>query len=280
MLDDTWVNSAIVPEGMSLSMVNSISRLEALLKVELEKECKNKIVIDLGCGTGILGMYALDYGASFVYFVEKNPQMCYILENVLPQKLKPNTFKIIHKDIEDLTVEDFDQGVPDIVISEFYGPRLFDEGYVSYTRHVKSLFNDIRFIPETFNVDFYLMDLNFTHTIWPVNKKLLHHYLFMYKEKGFAIRNFAMDYSKYTKVGSISFNANTQEFNNEFSFEFNETKPQMLVGNAMILHGQSMQRHFTTFGWVIDKDQTGKEFKITVYEEDFYNPRKVEINAQ
>lgn len=271
-----WLNSPEVPEGMNLTMVDDVNRLERLLKVELQKEAKDKIVIDLGAGTGLLGMYALDYGASFIYFVECNAEMCYILENVLPKRINPSKFKIIHKDIEDLTVEDFDQGIPDIAISEFYGPRLFDEGYVNYTKHLRSLFSDIRFIPETFNVDFYLMDLNFRHTIWPLEKKILHHYLFMYKEKGFVNRGVTIDYTGATKVGTLNFNANTQTFDNEFTFKFDEYKAQMIVGHATIHHGDSNQ-YFTTFGWVLEKEQKGKTFKINVLEENYFNPRKTEI---
>lgn len=274
-----WLNSPNIPEGMNLNMVDSSNRLDRLLKVELKKEAHDKIVIDMGAGTGILGMYALDYGASFIYFVECDADMCYILENVLPKKLDQTQYKIINKDIEDLTVDDFDKGAPEIVISEFYGPRLFDEGYVNYTKHIKSLFNDIRFIPEQFTVDFYLMDLNFHHTIWPREKKVLHHYLFMYAEKGFVNRSVSIDYTNTSIIGTLSFNANSQIFNNEFTFIFNENKAQMLVGHATIHHGESNQ-YFTTFGWVIDKDHCGKTFNIHAREENFFNPRKTIVDVQ
>lgn len=271
-----WLTSPNIPEGMNLGMINSPNRLELLLKVELKKKAADNIVIDLGAGTGILGMYALEYGASFVYFVEQSSEMCYILENVLPKKLDSTKYKIINKDIEDLVAEDFDQGTPNVAISEFYGPSLFDEGYVNYTKHLKTLFTDLYFIPETFNVDFYLMDLNFTHVIWPREKKVLHHYLFMYKEKGFVSRGVMIDYTNATKVGTLSFDANSQIFNNEFTFAFNEDKAQMLVGHATIKHEPSLQ-YFTTFGWVIDKEQKGKTFNVNVLEENFFNPRKIEV---
>jgi predicted RNA methylase len=46
-----------------------------LLKPALEQVAANNIVVDLGCGTGVLGLHALSKGSTFVYFVERDPQM-------------------------------------------------------------------------------------------------------------------------------------------------------------------------------------------------------------
>ena len=94
-----WSNSKIVPEGMNLQMLAMAGRLDKLLKPALTQVARNKIVVDLGCGTGVLGLHALSNGASFVYFVELDPQMFRILENVLPGKIKGNNYKLINKDI-------------------------------------------------------------------------------------------------------------------------------------------------------------------------------------
>ena len=125
--ESEWMNSRYVPEGMNLDMLNNLdSRLDALLIPAIRNSVYDKIVIDLGCGTGILGLNAINYGAKFVYFVERDPHMFHILENVISKKLSASQYKLINKDIEDLTVEDFDMGTPNITVSEFYGPRLFD----------------------------------------------------------------------------------------------------------------------------------------------------------
>ena len=160
--ESDWFNSTDIPEGMNLDMLNTVgSRLSKLLTPSLYKVVTDKVVIDMGCGTGILGLQALSRGAKFVYFVERDTQMYHILKNVLSTKLDSTHYKLINKDIEDLTVEDFDMGIPDITVSEFYGPRLFDEGYVNYTKHIRSLFPKCYFIPETFKVDFYLNNIDY-----------------------------------------------------------------------------------------------------------------------
>jgi len=273
-----WMNFHNVPEGMNLAMLNNMSnRLEQLLKPALQKQSQDSIVIDLGAGTGVLGLFALHCGAKFVYFVERDPQMFHILSNVLPTKLDSSKFKLINKDIEELSIDDFDCGTPNVVVSEFYGPRLFDEGYVNYTKHLRSFLPDCHFIPETFKVDFYLNNIDYKHDIWPKDPDLIEHFKFMYKEKGF---------SKYIVthqnacLGTIEFNANTQTFKNSMEFTFNGKVELLVVGVAYVEH-DDLRQDFTRFGWLLDKTDTGKTFRIYVDSENYFNPRKIDItNAE
>lgn len=271
-----WMNSTLIPEGMNLDMLNNLpQRLDTLLKPALKRESQDKIVIDLGAGTGILGLYALDNGAKFVYFVERDPQMFYILENVLTKKLDNSKFKLINKDIESLSVDDFDCGTPDLIVSEFYGPRLFDEGYVNYTKHLRSLFPNCYFIPEIFKVDFYLLDCDKTQSIWPHDDTLIPHFKFMYKEKGFA-KYIEFDHNKLTVVDSIIFNANAQTFKNEVNLKYDLSAEKLLVGKAWATHNE-LKQVYTTFGWFLDSEDKDKQFKIYFDTENYYNPRKIEI---
>ena len=272
--ESEWMNSRYVPEGMNLDMLNNLdSRLNALLIPAIRNSVYDKIVIDLGCGTGILGLNAINCGAKFVYLVERDPHMFHILENVISKKLSASQYKLINKDIEDLTVEDFDMGIPDITVSEFYGPRLFDEGYVNYTKHIRSLFPKCYFIPETFKVDFYLNNIDYKQPIWPTEHDLIDHFKFMYKEKGFA------KYIHTTQnlcVGSIEFNANTQMFDNNMEFTYNGKKELLLIGVAYIKHDE-LHQDYTRFGWLVDESDTGKKFRVYYDIDNYFNPRKIEV---
>lgn len=260
---------------MNLSMLNnSPNRLEQLLKPSLCKHCEDKIVIDLGAGTGVLGLFALTAKAKFVYFVERDPQMFHILSNILPNKLDSSKFKLINKDIEDLSESDFDCGTPDIVVSEFYGPRLFDEGYVNYTKHIRSLFPECYFIPETFKVDFYLNNIDYKQPIWPTDYELVDHFKFMYKEKGFTKR--FIHANKNLCIGTIEFNANTQVFDNNVEYTYTGSNELLLIGVAYVEH-DTIHQDYTTFGWLLDKSDTGKKFRIYFDVDSYFNPRKIEI---
>ena len=272
--ESEWFNSKYVPEGMNLDMLNTVDgRLSKLLTPSLKHVSTGNIIMDMGCGTGILGLQALDMGAKFVYFVERDVQMYHILKNVLSNKLDSTHYKIINKDIEELLIEDFDKGNPEVIISEFYGPRLFDEGYVNYTKHIRSMFPNCYFIPETFKVDFYLNNIDYKQPIWPSEHDLIDHFKFMYKEKGFSKHIFTQE---NMCLGSIEFNANTQTFDNSMEFTFKGKKELLLIGVAYIEHND-LRQDFTRFGWLLDESDNGKKFRVYFDTENYFNPRKIEV---
>ena len=53
--ESEWYQSVHVPEGMNLDMINQPNRLSELLLPAIDLVEPNKIFIDMGCGTGILG---------------------------------------------------------------------------------------------------------------------------------------------------------------------------------------------------------------------------------
>lgn len=268
-----WYRSIIVPEGMNLDMLNEPGRLEILLKPAIDMVEKNKIFIDLGCGTGLLGIHALEQGAKFVYFVEKNQQMAKIINEILPGKIDANKFKIINKDVESLELSDFDYGDPEVVVSEFYGPRLFDEGYVNYTKHIKSMFPECVFIPETFKGEFYIADVDYSHPIWPKDTTLIDYFKMMYRDKAFA-NWFAFDNFKH--IGDIVFDADNQIFKNSVEFNFDSKEYKMVCGIMGAEH-QGLKQYRVTIGWILNPADYNKNFKIYFDIDEYFNPRIKEI---
>lgn len=261
------------PEGLNLAMINDENRLELLLKPAIDMVESNKTFIDLGCGTGLLGLYALEKGAKFVYFVEQDPHMVHILEKVLPKKCDPAKFKIIPKLVANLTSEDFDSYKPDVVVSEFFGPKLFDEGYVNYVAQVKKLFPDVEFIPEIFKLDVYIGDVDYEMSFWPKDKNLVEYYHELYYNIGF---DYNRDRIERKCLGSITFDTKTQQFNNELLFDFLYDTDQCLYVDCMVVHKHLFQ-YRRNFGFFIGKHNTNKKFMLSVLHENHYNPRLSEV---
>jgi len=63
-------------------MLDDKARLKAY-KEAINNLCKGKVVLDLGCGTGILSLYALEAGAEKVYGIDNAN-----IENLLNKDLK------------------------------------------------------------------------------------------------------------------------------------------------------------------------------------------------
>jgi putative methylase len=73
---------------------------ESLWAAYMNGDIEDKIIADLGAGTGILGIGALELGAKFVYFVEKDKTVIEQLEANLANYDKKN-YAIINSDISD-----------------------------------------------------------------------------------------------------------------------------------------------------------------------------------
>ena len=79
---------------------------------------ENKVVLDVGSGTGILSMFAAKAGAKHVYAVDACPKICDLANELIKSNHLQNCIQVINKRIED--IEKFDENI-DIIISEWMG---------------------------------------------------------------------------------------------------------------------------------------------------------------
>lgn len=256
------------PEGLSLRMIEDEHRLD-LIKPGIANQCKDKIVLDLGCGTGLLGIHSMDHGAKFVYFVEQNELMVKVLKNALHKIIDPSKFKIIHKLAQDLLPSDFDHGAPELCVSELIGSQLFDEGFYHCTSPIKRMFKDLKFVPEIFKLDVYECDVDFENWPWPQKeKRLLEHYKYMYSTSGwnhFVIgTEKQVNYINENKIGEITYNANTGQFDNSVTAIIKKPingKMINLIGK--IVSGDLVQSN-GMFGWYIPPYAKNLEIKLEI----------------
>ena len=279
-----WHNPFNYSEGMSLGMINWEGRLgqvvfPALEKIPLEQR---KIVLDAGCGTGMIGLKALETGSEFVYFIEQNPQMVKVLKNVLPKILEPNQYKIIGSDLENLNGKWFDCGTPQVVTSELFGPTLFDEGYVSVVAAIKKHFPKAVFIPEVFAQDVFLTDVDYSYPIWPQSKEgqsTLEHYKFLHHSKGWNTIEGHFDPENKRKIGVIKFDSATQKFKNELIFNHKGKEKLIYIQSYVKSHGYRANQ--AVFGFYIPESKRVTTYKveISLHPDTLYRPilKKVEL---
>lgn len=116
-----------VHEGMLRDRVRTMAYKRA---IEMNKHLfKDKIVMDVGCGTGILSMFAASAGAKTVIGVD-----CSEIARTAVKIVRANKFDNIH--IINSKVEEIDQlpdGIEkiDIIVSEWMGVCLFHESMLS-----------------------------------------------------------------------------------------------------------------------------------------------------
>ncbi|XP_041984392.1 protein arginine N-methyltransferase 1 [Aricia agestis] len=120
-------------------MLEDIPRTEAYRKAIFENEVyfKDKVVMDVGCGTGILSLFCAQAGAKKVYAVEASN-----LANVAEEVVLENNFKhvieVLHSRVEDVKLPD---GIKvDIIISEWMGFYLLHEGMLNSVLEARDKF--------------------------------------------------------------------------------------------------------------------------------------------
>ena len=87
---------------------------------------KNAVVLDVGCGTGILSIFAAQAGAKHVYSVERS-DTADVAMNIIEENGLSHKITVIKKEMEKVTMKDIPLKV-DIIISEWMGFCLLYEG--------------------------------------------------------------------------------------------------------------------------------------------------------
>tara|TARA_Y100000034_G_scaffold96601_1_gene117690 strand:- start:790 stop:1443 length:654 start_codon:yes stop_codon:yes gene_type:complete len=109
---------------VSLEQYSTDSNIAAFLlwNAALIDFIDDKTVLDLGCGTGILGLGALFIDAEKVFFVDKDKDALNVLKENIKfideelMKIPKKKYKIINKDVEKLNKKDVNKVKIDIVI--------------------------------------------------------------------------------------------------------------------------------------------------------------------
>jgi hypothetical protein len=150
----------IVDKNISeyLCMINDRWRNKFFYRA-LKKHAQDKVVLDVGTGTGILAFYALRHGAKFVYCVEQNDYMAVIAHRVLSQNFDRSRFKVIKADFWTSDMDGkIDQSI-DILVSETVGPGLFDQGMLlTWSSARPYLSKNAISIPDRLHCDIWFWD--------------------------------------------------------------------------------------------------------------------------
>lgn len=95
---------------------------------------KDKIVLDLGCGTGILSMFAVQAGASKVIGVDQS-QIIFNAMAIIRENKMENKIKLVRGRIEEVTLG---EPVVDVLVSEWMGYFLLFEGMLDSVIHARN----------------------------------------------------------------------------------------------------------------------------------------------
>jgi len=95
---------------------------------------KDKIVLDLGCGTGILSMFAVQAGASKVIGVDQS-QIIFNAMAIIRENNMENKIRLVRGKIEEVSLG---EPVVDVLVSEWMGYFLLFEGMLDSVIHARN----------------------------------------------------------------------------------------------------------------------------------------------
>lgn len=130
-------------DGIFMPMINDTGR-NIFYKNCIDSIAKDKVICDIGTGTGFLSVLSVQAGAKKVIAIEKDSERYNFTKNNLKKLNLLDKIEIIHADFLDTTIS------ADYFITETFGNAIFEENILAIAEHKKTMYGKL--IPDQIEV--------------------------------------------------------------------------------------------------------------------------------
>ena len=133
--------------GVHALMLQDAARC-AWYEAELMRVCthvKEAVVLDVGCGTGLLSLFAARAGAKKVYAVESNARMASLARRIVSDNGLSSVIEVLHARVEDVVLP---VAHVDVIVSEWMGFYLLHESMLDSVLSARDRFLKVRTAPD------------------------------------------------------------------------------------------------------------------------------------
>ena len=146
--------------GFDLLMINDHDR-NRFYQQSLH-DVRDKVVLDIGAGTGLLSVLAAHAGAKKVYSFEYDPINYTITKNFIEKSGLSDTITLICADILSVDKHSWSHDPIDVIITETFANDCFIENFAFLVDHVEKGFNlnhNHRWIPDGIDLEIRLVNI-------------------------------------------------------------------------------------------------------------------------
>lgn len=143
-------------DGIFMPMINDTGR-NIFYKACIDSVANNKVICDIGAGSGFLSILALQAGAKKVIAIEKDADRYNLLKSNFEKLNLQDKIEIIHSDYLDTNID------ADYFVTETFGNAVFEENILSIAEHKQNFRGQL--IPGSVEV---FVKIYQDHLIFPV----------------------------------------------------------------------------------------------------------------
>ena len=138
-IHETMLKDYVRTFGYENAILNNHTIASTIDSTDAQNIFQNKVVMDVGCGTGILSLFAAKAGAKKVYALDGSQSMVQSAQSNIFENGFDNVIEVIHCKVEDWKLPNDEKKI-DIIISEWMGYALLFESMLPSVIYARDTF--------------------------------------------------------------------------------------------------------------------------------------------